>query len=77
MTTTRHRHAGPAAKGAGLRFEVVFAGAASRDRLRLIAELKSMLKEHRLGPVTVGSLPHRQTPHLRSLQLNSVVKPGL
>lgn len=57
MTTARHRPTGNATKGAGLRFEVVFAGAAPRDQQRLIAELKLMLKEHRLGRVTVSVAP--------------------
>ncbi len=57
MTTARHRPAGFDAKAAGLRFEVVFAGATTRDQERLLADLKLMLRERKLGRATVSVAP--------------------
>lgn len=52
MPTARSKSAGASAKGAGLRFAVVFDDATPQDQRRLLAELKLMLKRHEFEHLT-------------------------
>lgn len=54
MPSAREKSSGASSGSAGLRFTVVFDDAAPQDQRRLLAELKSILKRHKLGRLTIS-----------------------